>query len=127
MGQASCGNSRRPDPTDGRPRIRAARGLHQPAGRRPFWAGEILNSGAAGLNPDRKMKPKVLYILHNHPTVRPGGAEAYAVELYEAMRGSEQFDPMMVARVGRSGSVETAEHPGAPFSLIGSDPAQYYL
>ena len=30
-------------------------------------------------------KRKVLYLSHNHPAVRPGGAEQYALELYEAM------------------------------------------
>jgi glycosyltransferase involved in cell wall biosynthesis len=73
------------------------------------------------------MNRRVLYVLHNHPTVRPGGAEAYAVELYEAMRRSGQYDSVMVARVGRSGSVEAAEHPGTPFSMIGQDPGQYYI
>src|SRR4051812_31867360 len=73
------------------------------------------------------MKPRVLYVLHNHPTVRPGGAEAYAVELYEAMRRSSDVDPVMVARIGESGSVEASQHPGAPFSMIGGDPDQYYL
>ena len=45
-------------------------------------------------------KRRVLYVLHNHPTVHPGGAEAYALELYEAMRSSEQFEPLLVARIG---------------------------
>jgi hypothetical protein len=35
-------------------------------------------------------KRKVLYVSHNHPAVRPGGAEAYALELYEAMRASDE-------------------------------------
>jgi glycosyltransferase involved in cell wall biosynthesis len=73
------------------------------------------------------MKRKVLYVLHNHPTVRPGGAETYAVELYEAMRSSEQFEPLMLARAGGSGPVHRAEHPGAPFSVIRRDPNEYYL
>jgi glycosyltransferase involved in cell wall biosynthesis len=41
---------------------------------------------------------KVLYVAHNHPRIRPGGAEAYALELYEAMRdGSEQFEAYFLA------------------------------
>ncbi len=31
---------------------------------------------------------KVLFICHNHPEVRPGGAEAYALELHRALRGA---------------------------------------
>src|SRR5262245_27253579 len=45
-------------------------------------------------------KLKVLYICHNHPFVRPGGAEAYALELYEAMRASGEVEPIFLARNG---------------------------
>ena len=38
-----------------------------------------------------RKKTKVLYVLHNHPTLHPGGAEAYALELYEALRESEEI------------------------------------
>jgi len=31
------------------------------------------------------MSLKVLYIAHNHPSVRPGGAEQHALELHRAM------------------------------------------
>src|SRR6266542_55366 len=73
------------------------------------------------------MKRKVLYVAHNHPTVRPGGAEAYALELYEAMRSSSQYEPVLVARVGESHSSEPSAHAGAPFSLVGQDPNQYFI
>ena len=33
---------------------------------------------------ERMQKTKVLYVLHNHPALFPGGAEAYALELYES-------------------------------------------
>jgi glycosyltransferase involved in cell wall biosynthesis len=70
---------------------------------------------------------KILYIVHNHPTVRPGGAEAYALELYQAMRESDAFEPVLVARTGPGGSVAPLVHPGAPFSAIGDDPNQYFV
>jgi glycosyltransferase involved in cell wall biosynthesis len=73
------------------------------------------------------MKRKVLYVAHNHPTVRPGGAEAYALELYEAMRATSRFEPVLVARVGDTQSAEPSAHAGAPFSVIGEDPNQYFL
>jgi glycosyltransferase involved in cell wall biosynthesis len=73
------------------------------------------------------MRRKVLYVAHNHPTVRPGGAEAYALELYEAMRVSQEFEPVLAARIGEGTSVEASAHAGAPFSVIGNDPNQYYI
>ncbi len=73
------------------------------------------------------MRRKVLYVAHNHPIVRPGGAEAYALELYEAMRADAEFEPVFVARVGSSPSVEPSAHAGAPFTVIGRDPNQYFI
>ena len=46
------------------------------------------------------MKKRILYIAHNHPSVRPGGAEAYALELYEAMKSSPEFEPIFLAKGG---------------------------
>ena len=65
-------------------------------------------------------KRRVLYVLHNHPTVHPGGAEAYALELYEAMRSSEQFEPLLVARIGSTVATKRTGHPGTP-PLLASD------
>jgi glycosyltransferase involved in cell wall biosynthesis len=42
----------------------------------------------------------VLFVCHNHPSVRPGGAEAYAVELHKAFRESEEFRPILLAKSG---------------------------
>src|SRR4029079_12972959 len=75
----------------------------------------------------RAMRRKVLYVVHNHPTVRPGGGEAYAEELYQDMRHSQEFEPVLAARIGEERSVEASAHAGAPFPLIGRDPNQYYL
>ena len=73
-------------------------------------------------------KKRVLYVLHNHPATRPGGAEAYALELYEAMRESEEFDPVLVARVGPHQHTQNLARPGTPFSLVNDeDPAQYFV
>ena len=67
---------------------------------------------------------RVLYFAHGHPTVRPGGAEAYGFELYQAMRAQPGIEAALVCRIGdgvygpRSGTI---------FSLVGQDPGQYFL
>jgi glycosyltransferase involved in cell wall biosynthesis len=72
-------------------------------------------------------KTKVLYVLHNHPALHPGGAEAYALELYETLRESDEFEPLLVARIGPNVASPRGSHPGAPFSTVGDDPNQYFL
>jgi glycosyltransferase involved in cell wall biosynthesis len=72
-------------------------------------------------------KTKVLYVLHNHPALHPGGAEAYALELYEALRESEEIEPLLVARIGPNVAASRTSHPGAPFSSVNEDPNQYFL
>jgi glycosyltransferase involved in cell wall biosynthesis len=69
-------------------------------------------------------KPKVLYVVHGHPDVAPGGAEAYALQVYEAFRGSGALEPVLVARAAPGPS---DVHPGTPFGLIGDDPNQYFV
>ncbi len=70
---------------------------------------------------------KVLLVLHNHPSIRPGGSESYALGLYEAMRASPKFDPVLVARIGPDIATARSPHPGAPFSTVNSDPNQYFF
>jgi glycosyltransferase involved in cell wall biosynthesis len=67
---------------------------------------------------------KVLYVVHTHPAIRPGGAEGYALELYDAMRSSGELEPILLAR---SGPPQTTayEHRRSPVTLVGSDPNQY--
>jgi glycosyltransferase involved in cell wall biosynthesis len=73
------------------------------------------------------MKRKVLYVLHGHPVVRPGGAEGYALELYESMRRSDAFEPVLIARIGTAGYTDPPRHPGAPITVIGDDPNQFFV
>lgn len=70
-------------------------------------------------------KRKVLYVCHNHPSVRPGGAEVYALELYEAMRASDEFEPIFVARSGPPVSTVSRPHEGTLFTTVNEDPNQY--
>jgi glycosyltransferase involved in cell wall biosynthesis len=71
---------------------------------------------------------RVLYVSHNHPTLHPGGAEAYALELYEAMRERPGVEPILLARIGSNVAHQRSGHPGTPFSTVaGSDPNQYFV
>ncbi len=72
-------------------------------------------------------KKKVLYILHNHPSIRPGGSESYALELYEAMRESQEYQPVLMARLGNDVSKPRTSHAGAPFSNINDDENQHFF
>lgn len=75
-------------------------------------------------------KLKVLFLCHNHPALFPGGTEAYAMELYEAMRDLEDVEPFFLARTGETAAA--VDHPnragpyhaGTPFGLFESDDHQ---
>ncbi|HVS01917.1 MAG TPA: glycosyltransferase family 4 protein [Thermoanaerobaculia bacterium] len=71
--------------------------------------------------------PRVLYVVHNHPAVRPGGAEAYALELYRGMKELGDFDPLLLARSGPPLSKIKQPHPGTVFAAAGSDPGQSFV
>jgi glycosyltransferase involved in cell wall biosynthesis len=43
---------------------------------------------------------RVLFICHNHPSVRPGGAEAYALELHRHLDRSGDFESYFLAKGG---------------------------
>lgn len=70
---------------------------------------------------------KVLYVVHNHPTLHPGGAEAYALELYEAMRAEPGVEALLLARIGSNVARQRVSHPGTPFSSVNDDPNQYFV
>ncbi len=70
-------------------------------------------------------KQKVLFVAHNHPEVRPGGAEGYALELYRALRDHQGFEPYFVARVNADSRGDDGR--GTPFSAVGGDPNQYFV
>ena len=70
---------------------------------------------------------RVLYVVHNHPTLHPGGAEAYALELYEAMRESPDVEPSCWRGSGPTSPAQRVAHPGTPFSSVNGDPNQYFV
>jgi glycosyltransferase involved in cell wall biosynthesis len=43
------------------------------------------------------------------------------------MRQSERYDPVLVARIGSAGYVDPPRHAGAPFTVVGKDPNQYFV
>jgi glycosyltransferase involved in cell wall biosynthesis len=70
------------------------------------------------------MKTRVLYITHNHLSSSPGGVEVYAHELYESMRASGEFEPLLLARTGAPYDDGPIHH-DTPITAAGSDPNQY--
>src|SRR4029077_9066692 len=72
-------------------------------------------------------KPKVLFICHNHPAVRPGGAEAYALELHRHLRGSGELESTFLAKGGPPLSLAGRPHVGTYVSLVNGTPAEYFL
>ena len=72
-------------------------------------------------------KPKILYVSHNHPTIRPGGAEAYAYELYRAVRDGGEFEPLFLARTGPPVSIASRYHEGTLLTGVNEDPNQYFF
>jgi glycosyltransferase involved in cell wall biosynthesis len=72
-------------------------------------------------------RTKVLHVLPNHPSIHPGGPETYALELYEAMRESDELEPLLLARMGSEGDVQRRHRPGDPFASLGEDPNQYLI
>jgi len=75
----------------------------------------------------RTEKSRVLYVLHNHPAHHPGGAEVYALELYEAMTASENVEPLLVARMRPGPQSERWVRPGTPFFRVPGDSNQYFV
>ena len=67
---------------------------------------------------------KVLYVVHNHPGNRPGGTEAYALELYRAMQSSQEVEPLFLAKTGPPVSKTSCYHPGTLLTRVG-DGAQF--
>jgi glycosyltransferase involved in cell wall biosynthesis len=75
------------------------------------------------------LTPKVLFVCHNHPDVRPGGAEAYALNLFQAIRDAGEFEPVFLARTGSPSPhlVERPLHPHSPITSVNKDPNQHLI
>ncbi|MGH7589223.1 MAG: glycosyltransferase family 4 protein [Gemmatimonadota bacterium] len=75
----------------------------------------------------RRGKLRVLFVCHNHPSLYPGGAEGYALQVYRQMRDAGDVEPFFLARYGTTVARKAQPHPGTPFSVIGEDDHQYLL
>jgi glycosyltransferase involved in cell wall biosynthesis len=72
-------------------------------------------------------RPTVLYVCHNHPSVRPGGAEAYALELFRAVRASDELDAVFLAKGGPPLSPVGRPHLGTCVTPTGTGDAEYFF
>lgn len=70
---------------------------------------------------------RVLLISHNHPKVRPGGAEAYAHELHLALRESDEWDSVFLARSGPPQSRSGRPHAGTRFASVDGADDEYFV
>jgi glycosyltransferase involved in cell wall biosynthesis len=72
-------------------------------------------------------KPTVLFICHNHPEVRPGGAEAYALELHRHLRSTGAFNSFFLAKGGPPLSASGRPHAGSYIAPANGDLDEYFL
>ena len=70
---------------------------------------------------------KVLFVCHNHPAVRPGGAEQYALELYEALACAEEFEPFFLAWAPVPDTGLSPRHTHTAIASVNDDPNQYFI
>ena len=73
------------------------------------------------------MLDTVLFVVHNHPAVMPGGAETYALEVHEAMRRSGRYRPVLLARTGPPVSRSGRVHEGTLLEPVAGAPDQYFF
>jgi glycosyltransferase involved in cell wall biosynthesis len=71
-------------------------------------------------------RPTVLFICHNHPSVRPGGAEAYALELHRHMLASGEVESYFLAKGGPPLSTAGNAHLGTTIAPAGRHPNEYF-
>jgi len=75
----------------------------------------------------RAERMKVLFICHGHPSIRPGGTEGYALEVFNAFRQRAGVDALFLAKGGqpmaRSGNV----HLGTFIAPVDDDPSEYLV
>lgn len=74
-----------------------------------------------------RRKGRVLLVSHNHPKVRPGGAETYAHELHLALRDSPDWEPVFLARSGPPQSRTGRPHAQTRFASVGGAEDEYFV
>jgi glycosyltransferase involved in cell wall biosynthesis len=73
------------------------------------------------------MSLKVLYIAHNHPSVRPGGAEQHALELHRAMSAAQGVESVLLTKGGPPVGPIGRIHDGTCIAPIASYPNEYFI
>jgi glycosyltransferase involved in cell wall biosynthesis len=71
-------------------------------------------------------RPSVLFICHNHPSVRPGGAEAYALELHRHLRDSQEMESVFLAKGGAPLSSTGRTHLGTYIAPVNGAQDEYF-
>jgi glycosyltransferase involved in cell wall biosynthesis len=69
----------------------------------------------------------VLYICHNHPSVRPGGAENYAYELFSSFDECDAYDSVFLAKGGPPVGYSGRQHEGTLIAPVGVRPDDYFI
>jgi glycosyltransferase involved in cell wall biosynthesis len=72
-------------------------------------------------------RPTVLFICHNHPSVRPGGAEAYALELHRHLAASGEVRSVFLAKGGPPLSHAGSVHLGTHVAPVDDRPDEYFF
>lgn len=69
----------------------------------------------------------VLSIVHNHPSIRPGGAEAYALELHRAMGSAPGWRSVLLAKAGPPLARSGRAHEGTVVESVAGAADEYLL
>jgi len=73
------------------------------------------------------MSLKVLYVAHNHPSVRPGGAEQHALELHRAMSSMPDIESVLLTKGGPPVGTGGRTHVGTYIAPVGARADEYFL
>jgi glycosyltransferase involved in cell wall biosynthesis len=73
------------------------------------------------------MSLKVLYIAHNHPSVRPGGAEQHALELHRAMSAKAGVESVLLTKGGPPVGQIGRMHEGTCIAPIAGQSNEYFM
>ena len=72
-------------------------------------------------------RPTVLFICHNHPSVRPGGAEAYALELHRHLVAAGDVRSVFLAKGGPPLAPAGHVHLGTYVAPVDDRPDEYFF
>jgi glycosyltransferase involved in cell wall biosynthesis len=72
-------------------------------------------------------RPTVLFICHNHPSVRPGGAEAYALELHRHLVAAGDVRSVFLAKGGPPLAPAGRVHLGTYVAPVDDHPDEYFF